>query len=89
MKNENISNSMKLFWQSKDIDYLNEVNKKRSETILNECVWIKKEGEKPFPCKIELILLKLAQDYLIVNTQKNKKKLNKIFGEIPDFYFTK
>ena len=27
----------------------------------------RKEGEKPFPCNIELILNKLAEGYLIVN----------------------
>lgn len=85
MKNENISKSMKIFWQNKDINELNEINKKRSETLLNVCVWIKKEGEKPFPCKIEYLLSKLSQGFLIVNTEKNILKLNRIFGEIPDF----
>ena len=87
MKNENISKSMKIFWQNKNIDELNKINKKRSETLLNECVWIKKEGEKPFPCKIEYLLSKLSQGFLIVNTEKNKEKLIKVFGEIPEFLF--
>ena len=72
MKNRNISESMKKFWDDKDKDYLDKINKKRSESLKNQCIWLKKEGEKPFPCNIELVLSKLSDGYLIVNTEKNK-----------------
>jgi len=87
MKNKVISESMKKFWEEKGKDFLEEVNKKRSNTLKSQCVYLKKEGEKPFPCNIELILSKLAEGYLIVNTRKNKEKIYKFFGEVPDFFW--
>lgn len=87
MKNRNISESMKKFWNDKDKDYLDKTNKKRSESLKNQCIWLKKEGEKPFPCNIELVLSKLSDGYLIVNTEKNKEKVNSFFGEVPDFFW--
>ena len=87
MKNRAISDSMKKFWEEKGKDFLLEANKKRSNTLKKQCVYLKKEGEKPFPCNIELILTKLAEGYLLVNTEKNKKKVYNIFGEVPDFFW--
>ena len=87
MKNKNISDSMKLFWQNKDEDDINEINLKRSQTLKTQCIWLKKEGEKPFPCNIEFVLSKLAEGYLIVNTLKNKEKVFSYFGDIPSFFW--
>lgn len=87
MKNKAISESMKKFWEEKGKDFLEEANKKRSNTLKSQCVYLKKEGEKPFPCNIELILAKLAEGYLIVNTDKNKEKIYNFFGEVPDFFW--
>lgn len=87
MKNKNISDSMKLFWKNKDEDDINEINLKRSQTLKTQCIWLKKEGEKPFPCNIEFVLSKLAEGYLIVNTLKNKEKVFSYFGEIPGFFW--
>ena len=87
MKNRVISESMKKFWEDKGKDYLKETNKKRSEALKTNCIWLKKEGEKPFPCNIELILNKLSVGYLIVNTEKNKEKVFSFFGEVPDFFW--
>ena len=71
---------MKLFWKNKDEDDINEINLKRSQTLKTQCIWLKKEGEKPFPCNIEFVLSKLAEGYLIVNTLKNKEKVFSYFG---------
>ena len=87
MKNKNISDSMKLFWKNKDEEVINEINLKRSKTLKTQCIWLKKEGEKPFPCNIEFVLSKLAEGYLIVNTLKNKEKVFSYFGEIPSFFW--
>ena len=87
MKNRNISESMKKFWDSKGKDYLEETNKKRSNTLKKQCIWLKKEDEKPFPCNVEQILNKLSEGFLIVNTQKNKEKVYAFFGEVPDFFW--
>jgi hypothetical protein len=89
MKNKAISESMKKFWEEKSKDFIDEVNKKRSKTLKNQCIYLKKEGEKPFPCNIELILSKLSEGYLIVNTEKNREKINNYFGEVPDFFWAK
>lgn len=89
MKNKSISEGMKKFWQDKESEYLAKVNQKRSNTLKNQCIWLKKENEKPFPCNIELILSKLAEGYLIVNTEKNIEKVYNFFGEVPDFFFAK
>ena len=78
---------MKLFWKNKDEDDINEINLKRSQTLKTQCIWLKKEGEKPFPCNIEFVLSKLAEGYLIVNTLKNKEKVFSYFGEIPGFFW--
>ena len=78
---------MKKFWEDKGKDYLKETNKKRSEALKTNCIWLKKEGEKPFPCNIELILNKLSVGYLIVNTEKNQEKVFSFFGEVPDFFW--
>ena len=87
MKNRAISQSMKEFWNNKSQEFLEEVNKKRSSTLKNTCIWLKKEGEKPFPCKLEMTLSKLSEGYLIVNTIKNKEKVFSIFGEIPEYFW--
>ena len=87
MKNQNISNSMKKFWDEKGKDFLEEVNKKRSSSLKNNCIWIKKENCKPFPCNVEIILSKLSEGYLLVNTEKNKEKVYNFFGEVPDFFW--
>lgn len=87
MKNKAISDSMKAFWEEKGKPYLEEVNKKRSNTLKEKCIYLKKEGEKPFPCNIELILSKLSEGYLIVNTEKNKNKVYQYFGEVPSFFW--
>lgn len=87
MKNRAISESMKKFWKEKGKNYLEETNKKRSDTLKNQCIWIKKEDEKPFPCNVELILSKLSEGFLIVNTKKNKEKVYSFFGEVPDFFW--
>ena len=89
MKNSNISESMKKFWAEKEKDYINLVNKKRSDTLKNQCIWLKKENEKPFPCNIELVLSKLSEGFLIVNTENNKEKVYSFFGEVPDFFWAK
>lgn len=89
MKNKSISEGMKKFWQDKENEYLAKVNQKRSNTLKNQCIWLKKENEKPFPCNVELILSKLAEGYLIVNTEKNIEKVYNFFGEVPDFFFAK
>tara|TARA_B100000212_G_C27360757_1_gene528089 strand:+ start:936 stop:1214 length:279 start_codon:yes stop_codon:yes gene_type:complete len=89
MKNKSISESMKKFWEEKGKEFLDQANKKRSSTLKSQCVYLKKEGEKPFPCNIELILSKLSEGYLIVNTEKNKKKIYNYFGEVPDFFWAK
>ena len=78
---------MKLFWKNKDEEDINEINLKRSKTLKTQCIWLKKEGEKPFPCNIEFVLSKLAEGYLIVNTLKNKEKVSSYFGEIPSFFW--
>ena len=80
---------MKKFWEEKGDDFLKAVNEKRSKALKNQCIWIKKEGEKPFPCNVEFILSKLSEGYLLVNTEKNKKKVYNIFGEVPDFFWAK
>ena len=80
MKNSKISESMKTFWEEKGKESLKEINRKRSESLRNQCIWLKKEGEKPFPCNIELVLSKLADGFLIVNTKKNKDKVFSFFG---------
>ena len=87
MKNRSISESMKKFWRSKGKNYLEQANKKRSETLKNQCIWLKKEGEKPFPCNVELVLSKLAEGFLIVDTEKNKVKVYNFFGEVPYFFW--
>ena len=87
MKSKVISESMKKFWNEKGKDFLEETNKKRSTTLKTQCIWLKKEGEKPFPCNIEYVLSKLSEDYLIVNTEKNKEKVYNYFGEVPDFFW--
>ena len=87
MKNRSISESMKKFWEEKGRDYLDKTNKKRSTSLKTQCIWLKKEGEKPFPCNIELVLSKLAEGFLIVNTEKNKEKVYNFFGEIPSFFW--
>ena len=87
MKKENISRSMKEFWNNKSKEELLIINSKRSNSLKNKCIWVKKEGEKPFPCNIELLLSKLAEGYLIVNTSKNKEKVYAFFKEIPDFFY--
>lgn len=87
MKNKNISVGMKKFWEDKPKEYIDEVNKKRSDTLKNQCIWLKKENEKPFPCNIEFVLSKLADGYLIVNTKKNLEKVYNFFGEVPSFFF--
>ena len=89
MKNKAISESMKKFWEEKGKAFLEETNKKRSESLKKQCIYLKKEGEKPFPCNIELILSKLSEGYLIVNTTKNKEKIYKYFGEVPCFFWAK
>ena len=89
MKNKKISESMKKFWEEKGKFFLEEANKKRSDTLKKKCVWIKKENEKPFPCNIELILSRLAEGFLLVNTKKNKEKVKIYFGEVPDFFWSK
>lgn len=87
MKNRNISKSMIEFWKNKEQNYIKEVNKKRSESLKTQCIWLKKEGEKPFPCNVELILSKLSNGYLIVDTKKNREKVFNYFGEVPDFFW--
>ena len=87
MKNQNISNSMKKFWEEKGKDFLEDANKKRSNSLKKNCIWIKKEDSKPFPCNIEIILSKLSEGYLLVNTKKNKEKVYNYFGEVPDFFW--
>ena len=87
MKNRNISESMKKFWSEKGKEYLEETNKKRSTSLKNHCIWLKKEGEKPFPCNVEFVLSKIAEDFLIVDTEKNKEKVYNFFGEVPDFFW--
>jgi hypothetical protein len=87
MKNENISGAMKKFWEEKGKEYLSAVNEKRSDSLKKQCIWLKKEDEKPFPCNIELVLSKLASGYLLVNTSKNKEKVYCFFGEVPDFFW--
>lgn len=87
MKKESISRSMKEFWNKKSQEELVRINSKRSESLKNKCIWVKKEGEKPFPCNIELLLSKLAEGYLIVNTTKNKEKVDIFFKEIPSFFY--
>lgn len=87
MKNRVISESMKKFWDAKGKAFLEETNKKRSNTLKNQCIYLKKEGEKPFPCNIEFVLSKLSEDYLIVNTVKNKEKVYNYFGEVPEFFW--
>jgi len=87
MKNKAITESIKKFWEEKGKDFLKETNKKRSNTLKSQCVYLKKEGEKPFPCNIELILSKLSEGYLIVNTKKNKEKVYRYFGEVPSFFW--
>ena len=89
MKNKAISESMKKFWEEKGKAFLEDANKKRSKTLKKQCIYLKKEGEKPFPCNIELILSKLSEGYLIVNTAKNKEKVYNYFGEVPDFFWAK
>tara|TARA_B100001989_G_C24422957_1_gene404979 strand:+ start:114 stop:392 length:279 start_codon:yes stop_codon:yes gene_type:complete len=89
MKSKSISDSMKKFWEEKGKTFLEEVNKKRSDTLKNQCIYLKKEGSKPFPCNIELILSKLSEGYLIVNTARNKEKVYNYFGEVPDFFWAK
>ena len=78
---------MKEFWNKKSQEELVRINSKRSESLKNKCIWVKKEGEKPFPCNIELLLSKLAEGYLIVNTAKNKEKVDIFFKEIPSFFY--
>jgi len=87
VKKESISRSMKEFWNKKSQEELVRINSKRSESLKNKCIWVKKEGEKPFPCNIELLLSKLAEGYLIVNTTKNKEKVDIFFKEIPSFFY--
>jgi len=89
MKNRNISESMKKFWDSKGKDYLEQTNKKRSESLKNQCIWLKKEGEKPFPCNIEFVLSKISEGFLIVDTKKNREKVYSFFGEVPSFFWAK
>lgn len=87
MKNKAISESMKKFWEEKGKSFLEETNKKRSNTLKKQCIYLKKEGEKPFPCNIEFILSKLADGYLIIDTPKNKEKVYNYFGEVPSFFW--
>ena len=80
---------MKKFWEDKGKDFVLEVNKKRSESLKKKCVWIKKEKQKPFPCNIEIILSKLSEGYLLVDTKKNREKVSEYFNEVPDFFWAK
>jgi len=89
MKNENISKAMKKFWEEKGREFLEETNKKRSNTLKKQCVYLKKEGEKAFPCSIEFVLSKLSEGYFLVSTEKNKEKISNYFGEVPDFFWIK
>ena len=89
MKNENISKAMKKFWEEKGKEFLEETNKKRSNTLKKQCVYLKKEGEKAFPCNIEFVLSKLSEGYFLVSTKKNKEKISNYFGEVPDFFWIK
>ena len=87
MKNKNISEAMKKFWKEKGKEFLEDANKKRSETLKNQCVYLKKKGEKAFPCNIEFVLSKLSEGYLIVSTEKNRQKISNYFGEVPEFFW--
>ena len=87
MKNRNISESMKKFWKQKEKEYIDSVNEKRSLTLKNQCIWLKKENDKPFPCNIESVLSKLSEGFLLVNTKKNKEKVYNFFGDIPEFFW--
>ena len=87
MKQNNISFAMKEFWKNKgNIEILN-INIKRSNSLKNKCIWIKKENQKPFPCNIEFLLSKLSEGYLIVDTVKNREKTSIFFKEMPEFFF--
>ena len=87
MKQKNISKAMKEFWSNKENLEVLKINIKRSNTLKNNCIWIKKENKKPFPCNIELILSKLSEGFLIVNTEKNREKINNFFKDFPEFFY--
>lgn len=89
VKQKNISEAMKEFWGNKKNIEVLEINIKRSNALKNKCIWMKKENEKPFPCNIELILSKLSEGYLIVNTIKNREKVESFFQEFPEFFYAK
>ena len=88
--NNNLSDAMKNFWETKtEVDMI-EINAKRSDTIKNSCIYMKKEiGSRSYPCKIEHVFDRLARGHLIVSTPKNRNKAEKIFKGIPEVFFTK
>lgn len=88
--NENLSYAMKNFWQTKSQDDMIEINAKKSDTIKNSCIYMKKDtSSRSYPCKIEYVFDRLASGHLIVSTPKNRNKAEKIFKGIPDIFFTK
>jgi hypothetical protein len=86
--NKNLSDAMKNFWENKSLFEMSEINSKRSDTIKRSCIYMKK-GSRSYPCKIDLVLSHLAKGHLIVSTPKNRDKVKKFIGEIPDVFFTK
>tara|TARA_B100001059_G_C17621404_1_gene469720 strand:+ start:362 stop:625 length:264 start_codon:yes stop_codon:yes gene_type:complete len=87
MSNISRVESMKLFW--KNNNNKEQINSKRSKSLKHKCIWIKKNNQRPQPCNIEFLLSKICDGYLIVDTECNRNKVDKHFGEIPDFFYFK
>ena len=78
---------MKKFWKEKSKSEKDYINSKRSETIKSTCIYMK-ENNRSYPCKIELVLDRLAKGHKIVNTEKNKEKVESILGYFPDIFYS-
>lgn len=87
--NPNLSNAMKSFWDSKSEEEMEKINSLRGTSIKNNCIYLKKDSNRSYPCKFEYLLDRLAIGHLIVSTQLNRDKVSNLFGEVPEIFFTK
>lgn len=85
--NENLSDAMKTFWDSKTSEEMEKINSKRSNSIKKTCIYMS-NGTRSYPCNYTLVLDRLSKGHLIVNTPLNKYKVKQFIGEVPSIYFT-
>ena len=86
--NENLSTAMKNFWDNKSNDEMDKINSKRSNTIKNTCIYMS-NGSRSYPCKYTLVLDRLSNGHLIIDTPLNRNKVKQFIGEVPNIFFVK